>query len=58
MTWHVLAFSFGMSSFGNMSSGPPTPRLAPSPRLPPPPPPSDSDSDDDDSSVMEIDLSQ
>jgi hypothetical protein len=51
VAWHVLAFSFGMSS------GPPTPRLAPPPPLPPPPPPSDSD-DDDDSSVMEIDLSQ
>ena len=55
VAWHILAFSFGMSSLG-MSSGPPTPRLAPPP-LPPPPPPSDSD-DDDDSSVMEIDLSQ
>ena len=55
VAWHVLAFSFGMSSFG-MSSGPPTPRLAPPPPLPPPPPPSDSD--DDDSSVIEIDLSQ
>ena len=55
IVWQVLAFSFGMSSFG-MSSGPPTPRLAPPPPLPPPPPPSDSD--DDDSSVIEIDLSQ
>ena len=44
VAWHVLAFSFGMSS------GPPTPRLAPPPPLPPPPPPSDSD-DDDDSTV-------
>ena len=57
MVWHVLSFSFGMSSFG-MSSGPPTPRLAPSPPPPPPPPPPSDSDDDDDSSVFEIDLSQ
>ena len=45
IAWHVLAFSFGMSS------GPPAPR-------PPPPPPPPSDSDDDDDSTVSLPVTE
>ena len=45
VAWHVLAFSFGMSS------GPPAPR-------PPPPPPPPSDSDDDDDSTVSLPVTE
>ena len=45
VAWHVLAFSFGMSS------GPPAPR-------PPPPPPPPSDSDDDDDSTVTLPVTE